>query len=328
MQSQSSTLPAPDVYLNHFIPAQGIQQEAARNLSLVVLGATIWDILIYVPDDIMIICRSRPSLVLVCFVFSRVFACTLVLLAVLMCTHPIPDCHAMAISVAITIILAMTTTSFLFLQRVRALYTENSVVRLAFTLLWLAVSIVVSITVTIGVGAAHVPGTQYCHYLVVDRYTATAGFSWLFFDTLVFLAVSYWIISSHSGLNADVGPAISWVTFAKGQALPKLSRAVLQGGQQYYFIVICLNLPCGILLSIPSVPSPYKVMMTSPLITLAASMACRVFRNLRMQDFQASEMQYQFSDVEFNRALPRSTVTPAVVCSLPSGYPVTATGAS
>ncbi|KAJ3560749.1 hypothetical protein NP233_g10632 [Leucocoprinus birnbaumii] len=311
MDQQTSNLPNPDVYLNHYTPDGAFQFEAARNISLVVLGATIWDILVYVPGDIMIVRRSRPCPVIFCFVFSRIFACTLVSLAVAMTTHSISDCHALVNSIASMIILTMSTTSFLFLQRVRALYTESRALRLAFTLLWAVISVVCSITVILGAGSAHIPGTENCHYFVVDRYTATAGFTWLFFDTLVFLAVSYWVITAHPVRDAATTRfTVSWVGLISGRALPRLSKAVLQGGQQYYFLVICLNLPWTILLSISTVPSTYKVMMTPPLFALAASMACRVFRNLKMEDFIRT--QYQLSGPVFQK-FSKTTVVQTTV---------------
>jgi hypothetical protein len=43
-------------------------------------------------------------------------------------------------------------------------------------------------------------------------------------------------------------------------------------------MAICLDFPIGVLIALPSTPVDYKLMLTYPAITLAASMACRVFR--------------------------------------------------
>lgn len=65
---------------------------------------------------------------------------------------------------------------------------------------------------------------------MVHGYVAAVGLVSAFFDTAVFVAVSYKISVSHSGLSLGV----AWDTVVSGRALPRLSRAVLQGGQQYY----------------------------------------------------------------------------------------------
>lgn len=87
-------LPNPDTYLNHFPPALVTQFEAARDLAVVVLGAMIWDILLYIPDDIKILRRSSFCLVTVCFVTSRLFALTFILVVVIEFTHPVDHCNA------------------------------------------------------------------------------------------------------------------------------------------------------------------------------------------------------------------------------------------
>jgi hypothetical protein len=76
----------------------------------------------------------------------------------------------------------------------------------------------------------HIPGTQYCTFTVVGKSLLTNGIVFVTFDTFVFLAISYKIASSHS--DAEAG--ITWAAAVSGKALPRLSRSVLQGGQQYY----------------------------------------------------------------------------------------------
>jgi hypothetical protein len=147
--------------------------------------------------------------------------------------RPLAACSGLQYSEVISVILGMSSTSFLFLQRARALYADNRVVRWTFSFLWLAECAVMA---TLGITATtftHVPGTQYCTSSSVERPLAAGGFVWLFFDTCVFLAISYRIASSpHFVIDADA--RLSWGTLISGKALPSLSRAVLQGGQQYY----------------------------------------------------------------------------------------------
>lgn len=81
-------LPNPDTYLNHLSPADAREFEIGRNVTLAVLAvchfptttlehlltlakATVWDILVYIPEDTQIVRRSRFRLVIFCFLFSR-----------------------------------------------------------------------------------------------------------------------------------------------------------------------------------------------------------------------------------------------------------------
>ncbi|KXN82660.1 hypothetical protein AN958_02337 [Leucoagaricus sp. SymC.cos] len=304
-----STLPNPDTYLNHLPPAQAAQFEAARNLSLAVLGAMIWDILIYIPADYKILRRSPFRLVTVCFITSRLFALTFVLLAVIEFTHPISHCNAMNYCIGVGCVLTIASTTLIFLQRLRAVYTGNRYVKIIAILLWIGTVITMAFTV-VDAKSLHIPGTRYCVYAVIDRPLLANGVVFLVFDTFVFLATSYKIASSH--LYAEDGAPARLEAAISGKALPRLSRAVLRGGQEYYLITLCLQVPVLVLTAIPSVSANLKLMLTFPLGCLAASMACRIFRNMKLEDSQRLELlpQTSLSTVNFTPASRlRGTVT-------------------
>lgn len=135
----------------------------------------------------------------------------------------------MFISIGCCCILSISSSSFLFLRRVQAVYADNCWVKRAFFALWLADG-GLEFTVPIGVRASHIPGTKYCIDSEPKHYVIAGGIIPVIFDTFVFLAISYKIGTSHSAQDARV----SWSTLVSGKALPRLSRAILQGGQQYY----------------------------------------------------------------------------------------------
>ncbi|KAF9442417.1 hypothetical protein P691DRAFT_765241 [Macrolepiota fuliginosa MF-IS2] len=274
----NATFPNPDTYLNHLSPAEANEFEVARDVYLAVLGAATWDILIYVPEDIKILRGNLLSLVTWCFILSRVFAVAYALLFVVMQTHSIANCHAAQIAVEMFCLPSMACASFLFLRRLEAVYAESRtrIVQWVFRILWFAIS-VNTITAVVGVRAEHIEGTSYCVIYKVKGYAAVNQFLPAVFDTLVFLAISYKIISSRSALDSK----INWRTIVTGKALPRLSRALLHGGQQYYCIVFGVNVIAGVLLYAPSVPVIYRPMLTLASTTLTASMACRVYRNLK-----------------------------------------------
>lgn len=47
-------------------------------------------------------------------------------------------------------------------------------------------------------------------------------------------------------------------------------------------ITICLSIPIAILIVIPIIPPTYQAMLSFPFTNLVASMACRIFRNLKL----------------------------------------------
>jgi hypothetical protein len=96
-------------------------------------------------------------------------------------------------------------------------------------LLWLGTCITMAFTV-VDANSIYIPGTQYCTLSITGPSLLANSVVFVTFDTFVFLAISYKIASSHSDAEAK----ITWRTVASGKALPRLSRTVLRGGQQYY----------------------------------------------------------------------------------------------
>ena len=124
----------------------------------------------------------------------------------------------------------------LFFLRVRALYQDDPVVVGLFGFLWLCVlggSLIVPIAGR-KVSANLLPHETFC--ADVKPYPSYAGAAIIIpaiFDTLVFLAISYRLFPDY-----EVDLSTSWKDrirlFLTGRGLPRLSKALLQGGQQYY----------------------------------------------------------------------------------------------
>lgn len=144
---------------------------------------------------------------------------------------PMEDCYGGVVRMlGATCVLTNLTASFLFLQRLRAVYTRNRRVQWVFFALWVAANGFMTTTM-FGAVFGHIPGTTYCMYSHVHSYVSASGFVVAFFDTAVFIAISYNIAVLHGDFNRS---GITWDTFISGRALPRLSKAVLRGGQQYY----------------------------------------------------------------------------------------------
>lgn len=72
-----------------------------------------------------------------------------------------------------------------------------------------------------------------------QKYVAITSFMPAVFDTLVFFAISYRIAFQRHQVP---GSGSSWASFwFSSRTLPILSKAILQGGQQYYLSVTVLS---------------------------------------------------------------------------------------
>lgn len=138
----------------------------------------------------------------------------------------------MSISMQATCILAMTCASFLFLRRLHAVYANSRLIRWTFTFLWVGVS-TCGISTFFGTHVKHISGTDYCTIYGIDSYVSIVEYFPAAFDTVVFFAISYRLVTTHSLIDEEV----SWRSVVTGKALPRLSRALLYSGQQYYLSV-------------------------------------------------------------------------------------------
>lgn len=161
---------------------------------------------------------------LVCFPLSNTWSC-------LIPAQPVSHCGALELSIGTLCGLTAASSSFLFMRRVQAIFKSHQMVVHAFTVLWIinaTLSLVFGIISVTPVDKVTPAG--YCVGVGVKHYAAVAIFAILAFDSLVFFVTSYGIAHSQS---ADEGGSLL-AKIASTSALPRLSRAVLQGGQQYY----------------------------------------------------------------------------------------------
>ncbi|KAF9452883.1 hypothetical protein P691DRAFT_771824 [Macrolepiota fuliginosa MF-IS2] len=246
----------PDIYLNHLSPADARQYEICRNISLITLGAMIWDILVYIPDDIRIVKRGPFRFAIFSFIFSRIFAVGYALINALQRTIPTSNPNTLTIVSGV---------------------------------LCDAASEIVKV---IGVKPSLIPGTHYFRDAGYQSYIAVGVFVGLLYDTCVFLAISYKIVSRHNTVDIHPGPRSFVHSFISGKALSRLSRAVLQGGQQYYLIAVVAMSAIGIMFFLPFVNQMIMATISAPFIPLIASMACRVYRNLKLYDLNSPVVDF------------------------------------
>lgn len=146
---------------------------------------------------------------------------------------PVDDLRATLIGGGTLCMLSVITSSYLFLQRIQAIYAGDKWIRRIFFVLWVVLS-ASHIVIPIGIDPSFIPGTRYYLDAGVPAYVALSNFSLLFFDTLVLIAISYKIASEHSAAPTNKRVRVPWRALVSGSKLPRFSRAVFRGGQQYY----------------------------------------------------------------------------------------------
>lgn len=148
---------------------------------------------------------------------------------------PIDNLPADITGAGVMCMLSMIASSFLFLRRVQAVYAEERWVRWSFFVLWVILS-GTEILIPLKTKPIYIPGTKFFENAGIPPYTSVSLWMLLFYDTSVVAAISYKILSTHTTLTTE--ERLPWHAFASGKTLPRLSRAIFRGGQQYYLYVI------------------------------------------------------------------------------------------
>ncbi|KAJ6578644.1 hypothetical protein DFH09DRAFT_1030498 [Mycena vulgaris] len=267
--------------------ADELPAELQRDIQVsayVLVGCTaafIWDVLNNLRNDYMLLFQQRFHVASGAYVVSRLAFLVYLLGFTIFSTHPIQACNTAYIAFGSFYPLSVSASAFLFLFRVRAIYAGDRLVTATFGLLWL---IVVGTSMMIPFsGSAIGLGDPYeCVIVKVGTYTGAAGITLTVYDTLVFFAISYRLVSNFR-YSEELTRGEQARAFFSGANLPAFSKAVFTDGQIYYMIMVVMNGATILLLYIPSASPPvYHGLLVVPSMTLTSLMACRVYRSSRL----------------------------------------------
>ena len=168
-----------------------------------------------------------------------------------MIVAPIGNCNALKYVEGVFAEIAIPSTSLLFLFRVKAIYNHSRIVKAFFDFLWLAIaclSILIMIGRTTGMylvvqcdvcgdnySVDRIPYTRRCTEGLAHVYTMVPIILTAVNDTLIFIAISYRMVSLSMVSGTWSARAKSFFT---GDGLHHLSKALLQSGQVYYLSVV------------------------------------------------------------------------------------------
>jgi hypothetical protein len=197
-------------------------------------------------------------------------------------------------------------STFLWLFRLRAIYGGDRIATFIFGFLWLAVA-GSSTTLAIGGGTPITVGSSAGCVIVGAKskigaltvYDDTRVFLVIStaYDTLVFLAISYRLVSNVTQtqltpwglINALFGSSnlagFSKILFTEGQFYYMCVSVHPFRSRQYQFsgrITVILNILAMLLGLIPHLSPAYHGLLTIPSVTLTSILTCRVYRRTRL----------------------------------------------
>jgi hypothetical protein len=145
----------------------------------------------------------------------------------------VASCNAIFILIGCFFVLGVPSTSALFFFRVKAVYYRNKFIPGFFGLLLFAL-FGLSFLGPFALRGKHLGTTQRCIITTSERFGSVPILLNSIMDTLVFIAISFRIVS-FSLVGDTFGAHMR--SFFRGDSLPSLSRSILQGGQLYYLFV-------------------------------------------------------------------------------------------
>lgn len=225
---------------------------------------------------------------------------------------PIRNLYAAVLSSTILNGMSVGCSSYLFLQRTRAVYADSPRVRYFFTVFWMVYLASESTILMFIIKPTYIPNTQQFKDSGIQPLLSLAILVAVTYDSSVFLAISYKIGIAHVIIDREMG----WRRFISGRALPRLSQAVLRGGQQYYLwvpipplmvdlvlnfrprLVFLVLFPSAIVLHVPFISQIVKSTLVVFLAPLMASMSCRVYRSIKLFEHDMT-VPYPISEIQF-----------------------------
>ncbi|KAF7976454.1 hypothetical protein HWV62_6701 [Athelia sp. TMB] len=201
------------------------------------------------------------------------------LVVALFAIAPQGQCRALQLCSSIFSVLTTTATSFLFLLRVRAVYSNSNSVTAAFGCLWF-IMIAAAACQMKGEGTELIPNTQLCTQSSLHNYLLIIPSAVLCVtDTIFFLAISYRL----AGNYASGEGWRAWArAFVHGDGLYSLSRSLLKSGQAYFLVVITFFFVNVIVMTVPGVPATMACILIPAYVGLTNIMACAVFRGMAL----------------------------------------------
>ncbi|KAK7691713.1 hypothetical protein QCA50_005113 [Cerrena zonata] len=253
------------------------QSQHAQFAMVAVISAWVWDVLISMPEEFLIVSFTIPDLT---YMVARTVTLLFLIVAVIFSVIPATNvnCHSLMSMAGWLLAVATPCNALLFLIRILGIFRGCYRVTIPFTLLWMSTFTCILTPLTFK-GENLLLVNRGCLMTEGGSLAAVGFMSVLLFDSMVFAAISWKVL--------DINLARGWRDrirlFFGGETdtLGYISKILLQSGQIYYLAIIGVHILIIVVLLITTVPPVYRGILAVPTVALHNMMACRVFRLLK-----------------------------------------------
>ncbi|KZP11882.1 hypothetical protein FIBSPDRAFT_1050419 [Athelia psychrophila] len=260
-----------------------------------------YDWLLSISEEVAIVSQGSLTWSTAIYFLSRASHLVFLLLALSFYKASWANCTALFACLIISSSVAITSTSFLFFLRVRAVYLQSRTITILFGALW---AVTASVGICFGAltvhGAERIPHTAHCTN-TIGKYNFIPVTMTFVHDTMVFLAISY-------RLAAGAVTAADWrsrvLSIVTGKGLFSLSRSLMKGGQLYYLATTVLFFVNLATMTSPSLQYNWLHYNRIGLcLGFSNMMACLVFRGVALGQMENAPTQFGLTSTAINGAL-------------------------
>ncbi|TCD60710.1 hypothetical protein EIP91_009647 [Steccherinum ochraceum] len=320
MADSLPNLPNPLTPLAWLPPDEATQFQITRYITIGCFGAWIWDVLVSLPEELLMVRTAKLRFSDAVYFVSRIAQAAFLGSRIAFGVAHIKHCQALESILGWTGSIQYVIHALLFIFRIRAVFHDQPIVVWAFHLMWLAV-VGTCLTAPFGLESVPLGQTGLCLQKATKNFVAATIIVSAVYDTLVFASITIKL------LEMSQGAAPSWKAFWSGQGLGNVSRMVLQTGQLYYLVTAGSTISAAACVLSPDVPLQYGDSMITVNGFITNVMATRVYRLLKLgyiRDPDTLPTVQQVSSVQFQHTLPHSvssevpTQTTVLSSQLPS----------
>ncbi|KAK7689895.1 hypothetical protein QCA50_006534 [Cerrena zonata] len=294
-----------DPILNPNTPLAFVTAEEALGLTIalclrsITVGAWCWDTVMSIAEEHRTFRKRRWRFPDYVYFLSRIASGVFVVVIFVYRVAPLENCQIILQSSLWLAAAALQLNSLLFLLRLCGIFHDCQRVKGVFVVLWLA-ELACSVLSSFSAYAKHVGPTKQCYTHSLTSFAPVGYIGVAVYDTLVFLTVSVKILR--------IDPALDWKSevklFFNNKHMSHVYRTLLRTGQLYYFATVCANIVLLAIMFSPTISPALRISTTCPNVLIQNSMACKVFRLLRLEAMDGNSQR------TISHELPVRTQTP------------------
>ncbi|KIJ49167.1 hypothetical protein M422DRAFT_205379 [Sphaerobolus stellatus SS14] len=240
----------------HSFNSEGLQVRSSQYLLMATCALFSWDVLINFPKDYRLFSHYGFVRSPITYLISRFSTFIYLIISIIFQAEKnmAHACHPLQIAIGVAFAVALSSTTLIFLFRIKAVFKGDAFIIFPFAILWIAVA-GTSLTAPFGLKGTNIKigSTEYCATTDVKTFFATPIIISAFYDTIAFIFISWRLLEPLATPKQTYSDRI----FARlrasvtGDGLATFSCTFLRDGQRYFLITLSGNILCATLILIP-----------------------------------------------------------------------------